>query len=122
MNLSSLQYDPRWIEFQFLSTEELADQLMELSKGEDTNTEHYRLRSFRNFMNRRVTYTDIEIEQFITLIKIDPDQAMAGSVLSELLLSQKLNNTQFLHVKSEFIKYGAWANKIVNRIEKNNQL
>jgi len=117
MEIAKLSYHPKWIEYKLLSKELLAEQLIELKKGEDTNTEHYRYRTFKSFIESNPKFTDNQVNQFIELTQIDPDTTMAGSALSEFIQSGKLNSNQYLKAKQAFIEFGEWTKKVIDRIE-----
>ena len=117
MDLAKLSYHPKWIEYKFLSKEILEQQLSEFNKGEDTNSEHYRYRTFKSFIQNNPKFTDNQVNHFIELTQIDPDETMAGSALSEFIQSGKLNPNQYLITKQAFIEFGEWTKKVIDRIE-----
>lgn len=117
-NLETLKYDPKWLEFGFLTDDELKSQREEFDKGRDLNTEHYRYKKFIDVINKKSKFSDREINCFLELVELDEDQVMSSSALADLIKSKKLTNYQYLKVKHVFLSYGDWANKVVERIEK----
>lgn len=81
MSLGKLKYNKEWLEYNFISEEELKNQTLEFENGEDTNTEHYRYKSFLNWIENKSYFTDEQIHQFIHLADIDEDQGMVGSAI-----------------------------------------
>ncbi len=121
MDLAKLSYHPKWIEYKLLSKEMFEKQLNELNKGEDTNTEHYRYRTFKSLIQNYPKFTDKQVNNFIKLVQLDPDQTMAGSALSDFIQSGKLNPNQYLYTKQAFIEFGEWTKKVIDRIENPNK-
>jgi len=117
--IEKLKYAKKWLEYGFINESELAIQIEEFEKGEDLNTEHYRYKSFLNILQKKLIFTDEEIDNFIELVELDDDQGMAGTALCKMYLCSKLTNLQLTKVEIAFIKFGSWAEKIINRrIEK----
>ncbi len=117
MDLKKLKYSKEWLEYEFISNEHLASQNLEFENGEDKNTEHYRYKSFLNWINDNIEFTDKQLEQFIHLINIDDDQVMTGSVVRRLYESPKLTSNQKEIIKEKLISFGDWAVKYVAKNE-----
>ena len=117
MKLDILEYDRKWIQFGFLNETELDFQVKEFEKGEDTNTEHYRYKSFLNWIINNEKFTDQELDNFICLVQLDKEQTMAKSVLVKLFKSPKLNIEQYDNIKGRLREYGNWGEKIISKFE-----
>jgi len=115
MNQSKLKYHKKWFEYGFISETELTNQIKEYDKGEDAYSEHYRYKSFLDFIKKKRKFEDNEIIKFIELVELDIDQGMASSALVKLFLSKKLTPGQIENVSEKLKKYGDWAKKIVNK-------
>jgi len=115
MNQNKLKYHQAWLEYGFINEAELINQISEFETGEDPNTEHYRYKSFLNFIEERKKFEDDEITNFIKLVDLDTHKGMASSALVQLFRSQKLTVSQIKTVGGKLITYGDWARKIVNR-------
>lgn len=117
MDLKKLKYSKEWLEYEFISKEELNNQNLALENGEDKNTEHFRYKSFSDWVNNNNQFTDAQIQQFIHLIELDEDQTMAGAVVADLFTSLKLSEKQREIVRAKLISFGAWAVKFVEKQE-----
>ncbi|OJJ15401.1 hypothetical protein BKI52_38965 [marine bacterium AO1-C] len=115
MGLNDLGYSDKWIEYGFLNDKMLKLQLDEFHLGNDPNPEHYRYKSFLNWLDKREKLLDQEVINFIELALEDSDQTMAGSALKELLTSAKITEKQFQLIKPEFARLGEWATKVIER-------
>jgi hypothetical protein len=113
MNHNQLKYHKKWIEYDFINEPELQNQVTEFEKGEDPYSEHYRYKSFLNFVKKKKEFSDIEIANYIELVELDIDQAMASSALVKLFTSKKLNSSQLEDIGKKLKGYGKWAKKIV---------
>lgn len=91
-------YDRRWLVYGFLSLEELTCQHETFESSDDQNAEHYRYSSFRRILDRRSFLANEELAQYIELAVLDPDQAMAGAALANLLTWHRLSQDQFEHI------------------------
>lgn len=116
MDLKLLAYNPKWIEYGFLTQEQYDLQLTEFKKGEDTNKEHYRYSSFIDFIEKKSAFEDNDISHFIELVELDEDQAMASSTLVQLLKSEKLTSSQYMNVKLAILKYD-FGEKLIKKYE-----
>ena len=116
MKGNKLKYHEKWAEYGFITETELLNQIKEFNKGEDPHSEHYRYKSFQNFIQRKENFSDSEISNYIELVELDIDQGMASSALAQLFVSKKLNPKQLKNVGNKLKTYGAWAEKIVSKM------
>jgi len=120
MNLNLLQYHKKWIEYDLISEKEIQNQLEQFKNGDDKNAEHYRYRTLIAFIRSQDKFYNLQIDRFIEIVKSDPDQTMAGSAFSELMISGKLHVDQYESAKKEFFKFGKWTKKFIAKIELDN--
>lgn len=93
--MALLEYDPVWMEWGYLSAEELAKQVALYRTGDDRNTEHSRYHSFRRILSERTVLSENEIAQYLALTERDPDAAMARAARADLLQWRGLLPEQF---------------------------
>ncbi len=93
--LRMLHYSDDWLEYGFLETALLHEQIAFYQSGQDSNTEHYRYAAFRHVLASRSRLNDPELTHYIRLAQQDGDKAMAQSALYELLLWPGLKADQF---------------------------
>ncbi len=117
MDLKKLKYSKEWLEYEILQTEQLTSQNLAFDTGEDKNTEHFRYKSFLNWIDNNIDFTDTQIQQFLHLVEIDDDQAMTSSAVCNLYTSTKLSKPQKEVVKKKLISFGAWAVRFVEKHE-----
>jgi hypothetical protein len=115
MNKNKLKYHKKWFEYNFINEEILANQIIEFNKGEDIHSEHYRYRSFLNYIEEQEKFEDKDIINFISLVELDDDQMMSSDALAKLFGSEKLTSSQIIIISEKLITYGNWAKKIVER-------
>ncbi len=115
MELEDLGYTKKWVDYGFLTEEILDYQLSEFQKGEDQNCEHYRYGTFKNWINQKSGFTNLEIKQFIELALEDSDLIMAGSAVKDLFTNPKISNHQYDLIKKELSKFGDWTIKLIHR-------
>jgi hypothetical protein len=109
--LSLLDYTIEWINAGVLTEATLESQLQELATGVDTNKEHYRYRTLTVFLNSHSYLNDTQVDQIIGLLQVDPDEAMAGSVLISLLKRKSLTQTQFNSISKALTSFGGWTER-----------
>ena len=114
-SLSLLNYSNLWLETGILTEFSLAKQVEELKSGDDDNTEHYRYKSFKYFIDKQIIIDDPLLIQIIELLKIDSDKSMAGSAALELLKKTYLTNEQFIRLASFLQTFGDWTTKYVEK-------
>ena len=112
-NLRLLNYHQNWLEFGFLTIDNLTNQVISFDNGDDKNTEHFRYQSFLDFINAHQHFTNTQMEQFIILVNQDVDNIMAESALRALYLSGKLTDNQVTKVENSLIEFGNWAKRLV---------
>jgi hypothetical protein len=95
---AALEYDRKWIAYGFLTESDLEKQYEQFLHSQDQNTEHYRYASFSAFLSRHTVLTDEQINNFIELAALDPDQVMATAALGELLRFRQLSVSQFKYL------------------------
>lgn len=117
MDLNKLKYHPKWIEFGFVSKEEILEQNIEFDKGEDPNDEHYRHHSFQKWYESKESFTNLEIERLFILVDLDDCQFMTSSIVGRLFDSKKITAEQYEIIKSKLANYGNWAIKKIERKE-----
>ena len=115
MTLETLGYNEKWLEYGLLDKEILKTQLAEFEKGYDVNIEHYRYATFLHWRREKEYFSDLEISHFIELALEDTDKTMSGSAVKELITSSKITNSQFHIIQKEFVKFGDWTEKVIQR-------
>ena len=113
--LSVLKYSDLWLEFGFLTKEELNEQIRIFETGEDNSTEHYRYRSFKNYLKSRKKLKDNEIKDYLHLAEIDEDKIMSGAAVVDQLQRKSLTDVQFEKVCNALSFYGEWTKKVISR-------
>jgi hypothetical protein len=98
--LMVLEYDKKWIEYEFIDNNFILEQFAYYKSSDDKNTEHYRYGAFRSILQNRKSLTDYQINQYIELATIDNDQGMAESVLVQLFTWNGLSEEQYNRLKS----------------------
>lgn len=116
--LDILQYTFDWIDFEILSLKELDNQISVYNLGKDCNTEHYRYKTFKNYINQNESFTTLQIENIISLALKDNDKAMSSSVLVELLRKELLTEEQTEKMITALKSYGNWTETVIERINK----
>ena len=81
----TLEFTQRWIDLGIDTPEKLTKLETEWIKGEDTNTEHYRWRAFREFMSLRKNLDAEILRELYELGKNDADCGMGGSMMVDIL-------------------------------------
>lgn len=114
-NLIRLGYAQLWLESGILTDDNLEEQIKELDLGEDDNTEHYRYRTFTNYLNQRTSIDNSILKQIFHLLKIDADKAMANSAAICLLRNPSLTDKQFDTVADFLQTFGDWAIKYIDK-------
>lgn len=115
MDLSKLGYTEKWIARGFLTEEQFRNQLEQFNKGENTNTEHYRYATFKNWLASKTTLTDKQVAQYIKLAREDKDLTMAGSAVKDLYCSPIITNGQFDFIGKKLPHFGSWTRKLIVR-------
>ena len=113
--LSLLNYSNKWMIYEMISTDVLIKQVNEFKEGNVENTEHYRYRSFRNFIDGNDSLSDMQVENVLELIDIDEDQTMTGSVMVKMLRKTSLTNAQFEIIVEKLKGFGEWTEKSIRK-------
>jgi hypothetical protein len=93
--LSTLRYSQIWLESRVLQKAELKKQISDYNNGIDSNKEHYRYKTFVNFLKSQSSFDNATFQQIIEILKADEDRAMACSATLVLLQTHYLTNQQF---------------------------
>jgi len=115
MDLETLGYTYKWIEFKILNKDILNDQIEEYKSGEDDNLEHYRYYTLMNWLENKKKLSQKEINQFLTVAKEDPEQQMAGAAVKTLFTSPILTEEQYESLKLSLPEFGEWTEKVIKR-------
>lgn len=115
VKLQDLGYTNKWLKYGFIDHETLNAQFDEFKRGEDENAEHYRYRTFRNWLSRKENFTDLEVENFLELAFEDADPLMASSAVKELFTSHRISDHQFDVIKEKLPAFGDWTTKLIGR-------
>jgi hypothetical protein len=94
-NLKILNYNKLWLDNKILTIDLLQTQINEFETGTDTNKEHYRYRTFKNYLQTQSSLTNGQILQLFDIIKTDPDTSMAIAMGLDILKTKSLNIEQF---------------------------
>jgi hypothetical protein len=81
----TLEFNQAWVELGIITPEKLTRLAAEWARGEDTNTEHYRWRAFRDFIESKKVLDEHTAKALYNLGAQDPDLAMGGSIMAEIL-------------------------------------
>jgi len=81
----TLEFSREWIDLGIITPEKLKQLEAEWAKGEDRNAEHYRWRAFREFIEARESLDADMARALYNLGANDPDSAMGGSIMAEVL-------------------------------------
>jgi hypothetical protein len=109
-----LNYSMDWINSGVLTESILDDQIQELSKGDDINTEHYRYKTFILYLSTHNPLTHTQLNQLLDILQKDTDVSMAVSVSILLLKLQYLTDSEFDLVSKTLITFGDWTKKYIN--------
>ncbi len=115
VDLLELNYSIKWLETNILTIPILKEQIEEFNKGKDLNTEHYRYKVLKNYIESKEKFTNIEIKNIIDLTLTDKDTSMSSSVLIELFRKDNLTEKQFNDIKIALKSFGEWTNKVIER-------
>ena len=113
MDLSTLGYTQKWIDYGFITPEFLTQQIDEFNNSEDKNTEHYRLGALSKWLSSTKVLNISEIEQYMEVAKEDPDKLMAGTAMKELFTSTIITDSQFKFLKRKLPEFGEWTKKLI---------
>ncbi len=115
-NLKILDYNKIWLDNEILTTALLQTQVIEFRTGQDTNKEHYRYTTFKNYLLTQPELTNRKILQLFDIIKIDSDISLAITMGLDMLKIRHLNTEQFQFVADNLIKiFGLDIQKHIDR-------
>ncbi|NCU06011.1 MAG: hypothetical protein GXC73_18760 [Chitinophagaceae bacterium] len=115
--LVRLGYTESWLLFNVLTSGILEKQLSELDKGEDTNEEHYRYKTFCSYLELQTSLSNKLVDHLISLLLGDADKSMVASASIRLLKHQYLTDEQFNKVKLLVRGFGEWADIQITKAE-----
>ncbi len=104
--LDELGYDYRWIDYGFLSFEEVNNQYLLYKKAKDypdskeaefygyQHSEHLRHETFLKISEKYKSFTDEQLEKLIELVEIDEDQIMALNFYRYIIEKQSVTEEQ----------------------------
>ncbi len=101
--LNDLGYDSKWIEYEFLSPQQLLRQHEDFLTGDDycTETDHLRMHAFYSWLKLRALFRSKEIEQLLELISLDECADTIGwEILRDFLDYPFLTDEQFERIAS----------------------
>lgn len=113
--LEKLGYTRSWIYLGVLTEQTLLEQEQLFDQGEDRNTEHYRYTSCMNYLQRKTTFSTVELERFFNLLQEDSDMHMAGSAAMSIFSMIELTDPQFDWLSGKMLAFGEWTGKMVFR-------
>lgn len=86
MNIfDKLEFTKEWIDLGIVTPEKLSELEIEWNKGEDTNTEHYRWRAFRDFLSANEYLDFTTLRKLHELGENDSDFTMGSSMMVDIL-------------------------------------
>lgn len=115
--LSKLHYHPKWVEYGFLDSPFLHEQIAQFETGDDKNTEHFRYAAFRRVLETP-EIDDRFLERYIELAELDEDVVMGRAALGLLVRHKGLTNLQLDRIKG----HRAFAAKELQEIIERTQL
>lgn len=114
--LKQLEYNPKWMEYGWLTKEMLYEQFERYNTGTDKNTEHYRWQSFQDIVSNNKTITNDILDKYIELVIIDPDIAMAISALLHIMSYRDITDEQLGSIQKRFVSEDEYFQKYIDRI------
>jgi hypothetical protein len=114
---SKLGYTALWLELGLLSERQFDEQLATFETSDDKNTEHYRYKTFRNYLTTRKLFTDQELDNYLQVAYSEKDEPMASSAIIDILREIELTEPQFDKVCSaiEELGLGISTQQIISR-------
>lgn len=113
--LHELDFDEKWFDSGFVSSETLKELWTEFQKGEDTNKEHYRWRAFTYYLKTKKEIDENNLRELYRLGEIDIDYSMGIAIKVEILqlkncpvdlVNEALNSTEKSLIKVAKRKLG----------------
>lgn len=115
-NLKLLGYNKLWLDYGVLTIDGLDKQVREFNTGEDQHTEHYRYRTFKNYIQSHLCLTQIEITQLLEIVKTETNYSVALSMGLDLLKSLQVASHMFKFVADNLINdFGTDIQKYIDK-------
>lgn len=111
--LARLGYSSSWINYGVLTIELLIEQDHAILTSDDTNTEHYRYKTFNRYLHSKKQLTDIEFDNYLDLTLTDRDITMAGGAMKNLFTEINLTDKQFEKLCTVIGYFGKWTEKVI---------
>lgn len=111
--LARLGYSSSWINYGVLTIEFLIEQDHAILTSDDTNTEHYRYKTFNCYLHSKKQLTDIEFDNYLDLTFTDRDITMAGGAMKNLFTEINLTDKQFEKLCTVIGYFGKWTEKVI---------
>jgi hypothetical protein len=115
--LKILNYSASWLDKGILTEHELEKQIQQFRTGKDNNTEHYRYRTFKNYLKEQLSVNDLHLKHLLQILKEDNDVSMSGSATIELLNQSYLTEEQFEMVADFLRTYGEHMEKYITKVQ-----
>jgi len=87
--LHQLEFDVKWFELGFVSSEKLTELLAEFLKAEDVNKEHYRWRTFTEYLKINKVIDENNLRELYRLGETDADNHGMGISMRIEILNRK---------------------------------
>jgi hypothetical protein len=91
-----LKFHAKWLEYDFVDRTFLLNLYERFLLSDDKSTEHYRYGAFRKILQDNRCLDDRSIDNYIELVQIDDDRAMAKAALVDLLQTLSIRVTCWL--------------------------
>lgn len=122
MKLSKLGYNKKWIRFGILTEENIAAQLAHFEESKGELPESYRYTSYLNWLGKKTSLSNREVEKYMELTLEDPNPEMAGAAAKALFESPLVTEAQFNILRLQFPAFGDWTDKVIQRETLNRRL
>ena len=111
-----LEYNKKWLDLNFLTLESLEKQLQEFKNSVDTNPEHFRYKTFTEFLAANPIINSSRLQDLFTIIKLEKDLSLAQTMAIDLLKIKSLSEIEFTTV-TEFIEntFDSYMNKYIEK-------
>ena len=80
-----LEFSQEWIDLGIITPAKLSHIEAEWAASDDRNTEHYRWRAFLDFIKSKGSLDAVTARRLYNLGASDPDSAMGGSIMADIL-------------------------------------
>jgi hypothetical protein len=113
--LAKIGYTTLWLDYGVLTIDYLTEQEQNFDNSDDQHTEHYRYHTLRRYLSDKDILSDIEFENYLSLVFEDNDQLMAGSAAADLFNKIDLTDFQFEKLCKLIGHFGVWTEVVVSR-------